>query len=51
MDRVRRAFDPEGRMNPCKILPGGSSCREAHAAPARAPAPATPRPGAEAPWI
>ena len=31
MERVRGAFDPERRMNPGKILPGGSGCGEAHA--------------------
>ncbi len=29
MDRLRRAFDPDGLLNPGKILPGGGGCREA----------------------
>jgi len=29
MERVRGAFDPERRLNPGKILPGGSGCGEA----------------------
>ena len=29
MERVRAAFDPERRLNPGKILPGGSGCGEA----------------------
>ncbi len=33
MGRVREAFDPDGRMNPCKVLPGGAGCGEAHAHP------------------
>jgi glycolate oxidase len=33
MGRVREAFDPEQRMNPCKVLPGGSGCREHHVHP------------------
>ena len=28
MDRVRAAFDPDRRLNPGKILPGGSGCGE-----------------------
>src|SRR5262245_56974449 len=28
MDRVRAAFDPERRLNPGKILPGGAGCGE-----------------------
>lgn len=31
MERVRAAFDPGRRLNPGKILPGGSGCGEAHA--------------------
>jgi glycolate oxidase len=58
MDRVRRAFDPDGRMNPCKVLPGGGGCGEAHhahgpgagRAPSRIP-PMDLRPDAEGPWI
>jgi glycolate oxidase len=29
MDRVRAAFDPDLRLNPGKILPGGAGCGEA----------------------
>ena len=36
MERVRFAFDGERRLNPCKILPGGAGCGEAHAALAAA---------------
>ncbi len=28
MRRAREAFDPDGRMNPGKVLPGGSTCGE-----------------------
>ena len=28
MERFRRAFDPERRLNPGKILPSGGGCRE-----------------------
>src|SRR5262249_35376711 len=28
MERVRSAFDPDRRLNPGKILPGGSGCGE-----------------------
>ncbi len=31
MERVRGAFDPDRRLNPGKVLPGGSGCGEAHA--------------------
>ncbi len=31
MERLREAFDPARRLNPGKILPGGSGCGEAHA--------------------
>jgi hypothetical protein len=29
MERVRGAFDPDLRLNPGKILPGGAGCGEA----------------------
>jgi glycolate oxidase subunit GlcD len=29
MGRLRTAFNPDGLLNPCKILPGGSGCGEA----------------------
>jgi glycolate oxidase subunit GlcD len=35
MERLRGAFDPARRLNPCKILPGAAGCGEAHAAHAR----------------
>jgi hypothetical protein len=28
MERLRGAFDPDRRLNPCKILPGGAGCGE-----------------------
>lgn len=31
MDRARAAFDPEGRLNPGKVLPSGASCADRHA--------------------
>ncbi len=60
MERLRRAFDPSGLLNPGKILPGGGGCREASSAgpggarPAAVPAQlggATVRADAEGPWI
>ena len=33
MGRVRLAFDPNGRFNPCKILPTGHGCAQGHFAP------------------
>ena len=58
MGCVRDAFDREHRLNPGKILPGGTGCGEAAAArAARAGAPALIRsspsadPNAEGPWI
>ena len=47
MDRVRRAFDPEGRLNPGKILPGDGE-------PAHPPAQLggmSVRPDVEGAWI
>jgi len=63
MERLRAAFNPDGLLNPGKILPAGGGCREdghdpAHAGHAHAgdPAPAQlggmrPRADAEGPWI
>jgi glycolate oxidase len=57
MERLRHAFDPARRLNPCKILPGGGGCGEgAHAAHAREGVPAQmggmrPRDDVEGPWI
>jgi glycolate oxidase len=40
MERLRRAFDPGGLLNPCKVLPGGAGCGEGtgHRAGADGPA-------------
>jgi glycolate oxidase len=61
MERVRAACNPSGRLNPCKILPGGAGCGEAHAHRAGngdgAPLASVPMRGgplradAEGPWI
>jgi glycolate oxidase len=57
MGRVRDAFDPDRVLNPCKVLPGGAGCGEAHAGhEAGAAAPAqlggmTLAPDREPPWI
>jgi len=60
MGRLRDALNPERRLNPCKILPGGAGCGEAshavRAGAARAAGPAQlggmrPEPGTEGPWI
>jgi glycolate oxidase len=62
MGRVRDALNPEGRLNPGKILPGGGGCREgesAHAAAGAGRSDAAPaqmggmrvRADAEGPWI
>src|SRR5258705_3150824 len=32
MERLKRAFNPDGLLNPDKILPGGGGCRETHPA-------------------
>jgi hypothetical protein len=53
MERLRGAFDPARRLNPCKILPGGGGCGEGHAAVA-APAQMGGMRGdgaGEGPWI
>ncbi|MBI4570322.1 MAG: FAD-binding oxidoreductase, partial [Chloroflexi bacterium] len=44
MERVRRAFDAESRLNPGKILPAGGACREGSPALMRGA-------GAEGVWI
>ena len=31
MERLRSAFDPVGRFNPCKVLPTGHGCASGHA--------------------
>jgi glycolate oxidase len=58
MERVRFACNPLGLLNPCKILPGGRGCGEAHSHEGNgAPLASTPIPGgprrddAEGPWI
>ena len=60
MARVRAALNPEGLMNPCKILPGGAGCGEAaghgHGGNGAARHPAQmggvkPRGDREGPWI
>jgi glycolate oxidase len=58
MERLRAAFDPERRLNPGKILPGGSGCGEARSAgarrdgaPARIVGAGTAAADQEGPWI
>src|SRR5262249_38003928 len=58
MERVRAACNPRGLLNPCKVLPGGAGCGEAHARGDGAKTLASvPIPGgarrddAEGPWI
>jgi glycolate oxidase subunit GlcD len=50
MERVRDAFAPSRLLNPCKILPGGAGCGEAHARPAQMGGMPAGAPG-EGPWI
>ena len=52
MERVRAAFDPERRLNPGKVLPGGGGCGEVRSQGSyeRVAAMAM-RPDAEGPWI
>jgi glycolate oxidase len=53
MERLRHAFNPDGVLNPGKILPGGAGCGEARAhahGPAQLGGMAL-QPGAEGPWI
>ncbi len=49
MESFRDAFNPEGLLNPGKILPGGGGCREA--APAQMGGMRARDPGPEGPWI
>jgi glycolate oxidase len=49
MATFRSAFDPDGQLNPDKILPGGGGCREA--APAQMGGMHLRADGAEGPWI
>jgi glycolate oxidase len=49
MERFRSAFDPDGRLNPGKILPGGGGCREA--APAQLGGMRVGAGDVEGPWI
>jgi glycolate oxidase len=51
MERVRAAFDPDRRLNPGKILPGGSGCGEAHKGSFEARRGFAARADAEGPWI
>ena len=51
MERVRAAFDPERRLNPGKILPGGAGCGEAHAHAFSALRGYAANANAEGPWI
>ncbi|HTM57500.1 MAG TPA: FAD-linked oxidase C-terminal domain-containing protein [Candidatus Udaeobacter sp.] len=54
MARLRDALNPERRLNPCKILPGGGGCRESTASRQGAPAQMGGmhvRPDGEGPWI
>jgi hypothetical protein len=51
MERVRAAFDPDRRLNPGKILPGGSGCGEAHKHSFEAFRGFAANANAEGPWI
>jgi glycolate oxidase len=51
MERVRAAFDPDRRLNPGKILPGGSGCGEARHGSFEALRGFASSPQAEGPWI
>jgi FAD/FMN-containing dehydrogenase len=55
MERVRAAFDPDRRLNPGKILPGGAGCGEGAAAMKRGSFEAmrgfAANANAEGPWI
>jgi glycolate oxidase len=51
MERVRAAFDPDRRLNPGKILPGGSGCGESHRHSFEALRGFAARADAEGPWI
>jgi hypothetical protein len=49
MARLRAAFDPGGRLNPGKILPGAGGCRET--SPAQLGGMSVETGIAEGPWI
>jgi len=51
MERVRAAFDPDRRLNPGKILPGGSGCGEARQGSFEALRGFASNANAEGPWI
>ncbi len=51
MERVRAAFDPDRRLNPGKILPGGAGCGEAKQHSFEAMRGFAANSNAEGPWI
>ena len=51
MERVRAAFDPDRRLNPGKILPGGAGCGEAKQHSFEAMRGYAANANAEGPWI
>ncbi len=51
MERVRAAFDPARRLNPGKVLPGGSGCGETHTHAFSTLRGYAARADAEGPWI
>ncbi len=51
MELVRAAFDPDRRLNPGKILPGGSGCGESHRHSFEAMRGFAASADAEGPWI
>lgn len=51
MERVRAAFDPARRLNPGKVLPGGSGCGETHPHAFSTLRGYAARADAEGPWI
>lgn len=50
MGRIRKAFNPNALLNPCKILPGGAGCREASAFHSQPTVVADMRADVEGPW-